>query len=80
MTQIEYRPDFLQMAEVGCVVCGQVFKDESNAEWLEMNAKTGQLVLQGEVEESQGCFPVGSGCYRKLMDKVKEYNERGETS
>lgn len=78
MQHIEYRPDYLQMSEIGCVVCGKVIKDESTAKWLEMNVNTGQLVLQGDLapEDSQGMFTVGSGCYRTLMQKVKEHNER----
>jgi hypothetical protein len=51
-----------------CVCCDKVLKNHATIQWVEMTEsgvyyKTTSTLPEGEV--SQGCFPMGSACYRK---------------
>lgn len=57
-----------------CEVCGKLIKKAP--QWAEMDRTTGKLYRDGTVPEavSQGCFPVGPDCARKLKSHP-EYQE-----
>lgn len=50
-----------------CKCCGKILKN-SGIVWMEMSWATGLLYKKGSVpdEYSQGCFPVGKYCSKKI--------------
>lgn len=51
----------------GCAICGKPIKDENNALYIHL-LTNGNIVSSFEdFENSQGCFPVGSECAKKLI-------------
>jgi hypothetical protein len=51
-----------------CLVCGRPIKDESKSKWVHL-LTSGQLINtqdDSKVSNSQGFFPVGSECAKKI--------------
>ena len=58
------------MSIMSCHHCGRTL-DENKAVYLELSFKTGRWYDEGECpqEESQGGFPFGKACARKMLKK-----------
>lgn len=56
--------------EHSCIVCGRRLNPERIAAWVELDSHTGCLIPVGSPlsggETSQGCFPVGSECVKRV--------------
>lgn len=56
-----------------CECCGKKLKDPKKAIWLELCWENGKWYPIGSVDPdlSQGCFPLGPSCAKKLLKENK---------
>lgn len=50
-----------------CQCCDKVLKNHGSIEWVELTEEGAMYKLTSTIpdtERSQGCFPMGRGCYR----------------
>lgn len=52
----------------GCAICGKPIKDETNAKYIHL-LTNGNITsyMSDDIDNSQGCFPVGPECAKKLI-------------
>lgn len=57
--------------KIKCKECGEILKGK-NIVWLELSITDGEYYLNGipKNHESQGFFPFGSSCYKKIIKGV----------
>ncbi len=50
-----------------CFLCGKRIKDTSKTKWVHYTTKGTIISTNEDVEDSQGFFPVGNDCAKKLI-------------
>lgn len=50
----------------GCAICGKPIKDETKAKYIHLLTNGNIISSFDDFENSQGCFPVGPECAKKL--------------
>ncbi len=55
-----------------CLICGEWIADAKAAHYVEVDTSARAIVGEERAPDSQGAFPVGADCWRRLPAEVKD--------